>query len=57
MAGLSKLNDKTVGAILGAMRIGVSHEMAAEAAGISRNTLYRWLRQGEEDEAKRSDRG
>jgi hypothetical protein len=50
MGGLSKFTDRTRGAILGALRTGVSHEIAAEAAEISRMTLYRWLQQGAKDE-------
>ena len=44
---LSKFNDAARNTILGAVRAGATFEVAARAAGISRQTLINWLRRGE----------
>jgi len=44
-----RFNPQTRAGILGAMRIGVSHDRAATSEGVSPRTLRRWLRQGEAD--------
>ena len=49
MAAISKFDDKTCGAILGALRAGTSYEIAAQAAGVSRMTMWRWVRLGQKD--------
>ena len=47
-----KFTESTRGAILGAMRCGVSHEAAAQAAGVDPTTLWRWVTRGREDLAR-----
>lgn len=47
----SKLTPETHEAIVKAVRAGASYEAAAGAAGITETTLYRWLREAEEDGA------
>jgi hypothetical protein len=48
----NRLTDQTQAVITEALRRGASVRVAAEAAGLSRHTLYLWLRQG-----RRSRRG
>jgi hypothetical protein len=47
-----KFNDRVTGEIIGAIKIGVSHERAAVAAGVSVRQLHRWVSQGEQDETE-----
>jgi hypothetical protein len=44
-----RFNPRTRGEILGAMRIGVSHDRAATSAGVNPRTMRRWRTQGEAD--------
>jgi len=44
-----RFNDQTRGEILGAIRIGVSHERAALSADVSGRQLRRWLSRGRND--------
>ena len=46
MSRRSKFNPHTMNAILEAISIGCTFELAAERAGISRQTLYNWILQG-----------
>ena len=48
MARRSKLNPEVQRRILQAIQSGATYEHAAHFAGISRTTLYYWLRKGEE---------
>jgi transposase-like protein len=47
----SKLTPETHEAIVKAVKAGASFENAAQAAGIDESTLYRWLRDGETEDA------
>lgn len=44
---LANLDEDDVRQIESLMRAGATMEVAAEAAGVSRGTLYRWLKKGE----------
>jgi hypothetical protein len=44
-----RFDPGTRGEILGAMRIGVSHDRAATSAGVNPRTMRRWRTQGEAD--------
>ena len=46
MGRRSKFTPATVRAITEAISIGATYDIAAERAGIHRNTLYDWIRQG-----------
>lgn len=50
MAAVTKFTSETRGAILAALRIGVGLERTAQAAGVSRQTLWRWLRRAMREE-------
>lgn len=43
-----KLNEARTKAILQAIQLGATYEIAAENAGVSRSTLWNWLKRGEE---------
>lgn len=43
-----KLNEARKKAILQAIQLGATYEIAAENAGIARSTLWNWLKKGEE---------
>jgi transposase-like protein len=45
----TKLNKARKEAIIEAIKLGATYEIAAEAAGISKATLYNWMKRGEED--------
>ena len=45
----TKLNEPRRKAIIEAIKLGATYEIAAEAAGVSRSTLWNWLRKGEEE--------
>jgi transposase len=51
-----KLTDELKARLLEAVRAGVPVEVAAEYAGISRSTYYRWLSLAEEDDRFRAFR-
>jgi len=42
-----KLNETRTKAILQARQLGATYEIAAENAGVSRSTLWNWLKRGE----------
>ena len=42
----TKYTPEIGGRIVGAIQVGVTFEVAAAAAGIAKDTLYRWLREG-----------
>jgi hypothetical protein len=44
----SKINDTAIERICSAIAIGATYEIAAEHAGITRATLYNWLKKGSE---------
>ncbi len=46
----SKFNPETTGLIIAAVRAGNYFTTSAALGGIHEGTLYRWLREGEEDE-------
>lgn len=46
MARPCKLNDEVKQTIVGYIRLGATHRHAAQAAGISEPTFYRWMDQG-----------
>jgi lambda repressor-like predicted transcriptional regulator len=52
---LSKFNDAARNTILGAIKAGATFEVAARAAGISRQSLVNWLRRGEYEDSCGSD--
>ena len=47
MARKTKLTPKTQKAIVDALSVGATHRIACEYAGITQDTFYRWLNQGE----------
>jgi transposase len=49
MGRRTKLNDEVQAIIVGALRAGNYVETAAQAAGITKVTLYEWLKRGEEE--------
>ncbi len=51
MTAIVKFCPEVRGGILAAVKLGVTYERAAETAGISRMTLFRWLTQGRADES------
>ncbi|MGB4501182.1 MAG: hypothetical protein WBI21_07950 [Natronincolaceae bacterium] len=52
MARPTKLNPETQNKIITAIRAGNYIETAAAYAGISKNTLYDWLRKGEREKQR-----
>ena len=46
---MAKFNEKTTTQILTAMRLGSPLERAAQAAGVDRTRLWRWVKKGEAD--------
>ena len=52
MARRSKLTDETASRILQAIQAGATYKIAAEYAGITRGTLWKWL-----DEGKKQNKG
>ncbi len=55
MSALIKFTASTRGAVIAAVKIGVTLEAAATTADVDRITLRRWLRQGADDEANGLD--
>ena len=55
MAPRSKLTDNTVSLVETALLRGAYLETAAAYAGISRSTLFAWLKQGRSDEGDYTD--
>ena len=49
MARPTKMNPRIRQAICEALRCGNTRQAAAEAAGVDRDTLRRWIRRGEQD--------
>ena len=49
MARPTKMNPRIRQAICEALRCGNTRQAAAEAAGVGRDTLRRWIRRGEQD--------
>ena len=47
-----KLTKERTERICQALRLGATYAIAAEAGGIVRNTLYVWIRKGEQDRAR-----
>ena len=47
---MAKFNTQTTAGILAAVRLGSSLDLAGLAVGVSRTTIWRWLKQGEADE-------
>jgi hypothetical protein len=47
---MAKFNETTTTQILTAMRLGSPLERAAQAAGVDRTTLWRWVKKGEADD-------
>lgn len=47
---MAKFNEKTTTQILTAMRLGSPLDRAAQAAGVDRTTLWRWVKKGEADD-------
>jgi transposase len=47
----SKLSEDAIAQIESLIRAGATVEVAAQAAGVSRGTIYRWLKQGEKARA------
>jgi transposase len=45
----TKLNKARKEAIIEAVKLGATYEIAAESAGVSKATLYNWLKKGEEE--------
>ena len=52
MSSILKFNEGVRAAVITAVKMGVSLEAAATTAGVDRSTLWRWLRQGADDEAR-----
>lgn len=46
MGRRSKFTQPTIDAVIKAISIGATYEIAAESAGITKSTLYGWIRQG-----------
>lgn len=44
-----KLNETRKKAIIEAIQLGATYEIAAENAGVSRSTLWNWLKKGEDE--------
>jgi len=55
MSSIMKFTDGVRAAVITAVKMGVSLEAAATTAGVDRTTLWRWLRQGTDDEANGLD--
>jgi transposase-like protein len=48
MARPTKFTPQTIERLLKSLRLGATHKIACEAAGISDGIFYRWMRQGNE---------
>lgn len=52
MARPSKLTPETQAAIVKALRIGATYDVAAQAAGVAYDTLREWIKKGEAGQSK-----
>ena len=53
MAGIKKINKRKIEQIVAAVRAGNFIETAAAFAGISKQTLYNWLKEGARERDRR----